>query len=124
MANVVKLRRNRKPASQAERDAIQFEAIKAKFNWTNEEWADQHLPWVRTAAVIVAGDRQKLRQMIVEMLKDGSLPEALEGFAQTKQHFEALCELLTAALARSFLVTEEFDYSPDNPPSSEPAVQS
>jgi hypothetical protein len=45
-------RRTRKePVTQAERDAIQWKAIKAEFNWSNDERAETWVPWVRVDLV-------------------------------------------------------------------------
>jgi hypothetical protein len=39
-----------RPMTQEERNALNFEAIKAEFDWSNDEWAEMWLPWVRIAA--------------------------------------------------------------------------
>jgi hypothetical protein len=103
-------------ATQAERDAIQFEAIKAEFNWQNDEWAATFLPFVRIAAVVVRGDRKKTLEFMREAAQSGDAPNFLEGLTRTKLHLEALHKLLDTALMRSYLTLEQLGYSPDNPP--------
>jgi hypothetical protein len=105
-----------RPMTQQERDALQFEAIKAEFDWRNDEWAATWLPWVRLAAIHVAGDQDKLKGLMAEFVKDGEAGNILEGLTRTKMHLETLHKLMEAALSRSFLVLERLGYSPDNPP--------
>jgi hypothetical protein len=114
-------RKNRKrrkvaPATQAERAALQFAAIKAEFDWTNEQWSETWLPWVRVAAVHVGSDQDRLQEFMRGTVAGGEAPNLLEGLTRTKKHLEALEKLIDAALARSFLVLERLGYSPDNPP--------
>ena len=110
-------RRSRKdPATQAERDAIQWKAIKAEFNWSNDEWAETWLPWVRVAACHVDGDRTALKSLMLDLISAGDAPNVLEGLTRTKIHLQALVELTNAALSRSFLVLEELGYSAENQP--------
>jgi hypothetical protein len=105
-----------RPMTQEERDALQFEAIKAEFDWSNDEWAATWLPWVRLAAIHVAGDQNKLKELMAEFVKAGEAGNTLEGLTRTKVHLEALTKLIDAALTRTFLVLERLGYSPDNPP--------
>jgi hypothetical protein len=105
-----------RPMTQAERNALQFEAIKAEFDWSNDEWATTWLPWVRVAAVHVAGDHDKLKKLMADFVKDGEASNLLEGLSRTKKHLVALAKLIDTALSRSFLVLERLGYSPDNPP--------
>jgi hypothetical protein len=104
------------PATQAERDLLQVKRIKAKFDWSNDEWAAQWLPWVRVAAVHVAGDQDRVEEFIRGLVKSGEASHVLQGLAQTRLHLADLCELLDAALARSFRILEGFGYSPDDLP--------
>jgi hypothetical protein len=106
----------KQPMTQQERDALQFEAIRAEFDWSNDEWAATWLPWVRLAAIHVACDQEKLKGSMAEFVKDGGAGNTLEGLTRTKMHLEALRKLVEAALNRSFLVLERLGYSPDNPP--------
>jgi hypothetical protein len=114
-------RKNRKqrkvaPATQAERDALQFAAINAEFDWTNEHWSETWLPWVRLAAVHVGGDQDRLQEAMREIVADGRAPNLLEGLTRTKKHLEGLEKLIGIALTRSFLILERLGYSPDNQP--------
>jgi hypothetical protein len=109
-------KRRHRSMTQTERDALQFEAIKAEFGWSNDEWAATWLPWVRVAAVHVAGDHDKLKKLMADFVKDGEASNVLEGLSRTKEHLVALAELIDTALSRSFLVLERLGYSADNPP--------
>jgi hypothetical protein len=119
-------RRSRKstkdrPATQEQRDAVRLEAIRAEFDWTNEEWAITWLPWVRTAfAIIHLDDRGLLKEGIPGLIKDGAAPGLLEWLTRSKHHLEALANVLDVALGRAFLVLERHGYSPDNPPPDSP----
>lgn len=109
----------KQPATQAERDAVRFAAIKAEFDWTNEEWAETWLPWIRMAAVHVHSDDELMKEGMRSLVAEGQAPNILEGFTRAKKHLEALEALLEAALSRSFLTLERLGYSPDNlPPDS------
>ncbi|MCA1470864.1 hypothetical protein I6F09_23545 [Bradyrhizobium sp. IC3195] len=105
-----------RPMTQEERDALQFEAIKAEFDWSNDEWAATWLPWVRLAAIHVAGDQDKLKELMAGFVKDGEAGNILEGLTRTRMHLETLHKLVDAALGRSFIVLERLGYSPDNLP--------
>jgi hypothetical protein len=107
---------NKRVMTQEARDAMQFNAIKAEFDWSNDDWASTWLPWVRVAAVHVGGDQDKLKDLMADFVKDGEAANILEGLTRTKMHLEALYKLVDAALMRSFLVLERLSYSPDNPP--------
>jgi hypothetical protein len=110
----------KRAATQAERDAIRFSAMKIAFGWTNEKWAATWAPWLRIAAATLTFNDDELQDSARAMAKDGCLSDTLEGLAQTKQHMEALVEGLDAALGRLFLVTERLGYSPENPPPERP----
>src|ERR1700683_422844 len=94
------------PATQAERDALEIVAIKAEFDWSNDEWAETWLPWIRVAAMQVGGDQDRLKDGMRRLVKSGEAPNVLEGLTRTKMHLEALHKLVDAALTRSFLVLE------------------
>jgi hypothetical protein len=102
--------------TQEERDALQFEAIKAEFDWSNDDWAATWLPWVRLAAIHVAGNQDKLKELMAGFVKDGEAENILEGLTRTRLHLESLHRLVDTALGRSFLVLERLGYSPDNLP--------
>jgi hypothetical protein len=113
-------RRNRKrpkvqPATQEERDALRFEAIKADFNWTNDDWGTTWLPWVRISAVTVNNDDVTLKDLMQQFVATGEASNVLEGLTRTKMQLKALHKLVDAALSRSLLVLERLGYSPDNP---------
>ena len=74
-------------------------AIIARFNWSNDDWADTWLPWVRVAAVFAAGDRDGVK----EILHDDHVvaAEILQGILETKAHLEELVKLTETALERA-----------------------
>jgi len=104
------------PATQAERDAMSFEPIPIKFNWTNENWALAHLPKVRLASVLLAETPEGLQEKFEHITKANMAPELLEGLCEAKQQFTDMAKLLDVAISRSFLVLERLGYGPDNPP--------
>jgi hypothetical protein len=103
-------------ATPAERAAMTFPAINATFNWSNDDWALTFLPQVRVATIFLQRDDKELEKLMVDFVKQGIVPEVLEGWCKTKRHLEALIELINSASIRSYLVLERLGYSPDNPP--------
>ena len=103
-------------ATQEQRDAMRFERIKAHFDWTNDDWSNTWLPWVRAAAMYVESDDAELKQLMADFVKSGEAPSMLEGLSELKAHLGALVKLSDVALNRSFLVLEQLGYSPENPP--------
>jgi hypothetical protein len=93
-----------------------FQGVKINVDWTNQEWAAAHLPFVRLAAVALEKDDKELQAAFADMAKGGVVPDLLESWCRTKQHLKALVKGLEAALARSFLVLDRLGYTPDNPP--------
>lgn len=95
---------------------IRFSAIEARFEWTNQAWGVAHLPNVRVASLLLQKDDIELEETVGRLVKAGVMPDTLEGISTTKEHLEALVDLLRAALTRSFVVLERLGYSPDLPP--------
>jgi hypothetical protein len=62
------------------------------------------------AAVHVAGDQDRLKELMRELVSAGEAPNLLEGLTRTKKHLEALEKLIDVALVRSFLVLERLGY--------------
>lgn len=91
-------------------NTVAFNAIDMPFDWTNEDWALAHLPWVRVAAVILRKDRSELAGVVSRMVQDGIAPDILESLASTKIHLEMLVDLLDTALARQFTVLDQLGY--------------
>jgi hypothetical protein len=79
-----------KAATQEERDALRFKAIKAKFDWTNDDWATTWLPWVRIAAVFVGDNDTHLQEAVRAMIPDGNVPDTLDGLTKLKDHLQSL----------------------------------
>jgi hypothetical protein len=77
-----------RPMTQEERDALQFEAIKAEFDWSNDDWAAMWLPWVRVAAVYVGGDQDRTKEVWRAHALAGEAPNILEGLTLTRRHLE------------------------------------
>jgi len=101
-------------------DQIRFDGVEAKFEWTNKEWGLAHLPNVRIASLLLQRDDEALTDTVASMVRAGVAPDMLEGLSTTKEHLEALVDLLRAALTRSFVVLERLGYSPDLPPPEHP----
>lgn len=103
-------------ADSAHGNPIKFEAIDAKFDYTNDDWAIANLPKVRIATLLLQRDDAALTDTIGKMAKSGIVPEMLEGMCDTRDHLKAIVELLDVALARSFTILDRLGYSPDLPP--------
>jgi hypothetical protein len=58
-------------ATQEERDAMRFQAIKANFDWSNEEWASTWLPWVRSSVALLELDDKELKDFARDLVKKG-----------------------------------------------------
>lgn len=109
--------------AETQGNIVAFDAIDIPFDWTNEDWALAHLPWVRAATIILRKDRSELAGIVSQMVQDGSAPGILEEIATTKVHLLALVDVLDTALSRQFTVLEELGYSPDLPPPSSAEMQ-
>jgi hypothetical protein len=110
-------------ATQAERDAITFEAIHLPFPGTNEEWALNHLPQFRVALVMLGLERDKLKESIAALVEGGQAPNFLESLCVVQQKFTDMAKFMDVALARSFLMLERLGYGPDNPPPDEDEIE-
>lgn len=103
-------------ATQAERDALSFEAIDAPFKWSNEDWSRAHLPWLRMASAFIQEDAGVMQARFAELAPHGVLPGALDMMCATRQHLLDCAQIIDVAVTRSFLVLERLGYSPENPP--------
>ena len=104
-----------RPATNDERAAVKFEAIDLTFDWTNKDWARNHLVPVRMASRVLAMDSTELQEAMDKLVKCDAAPEMLESMCDTSDHLKALAEMLDKALTRSFLVLERLGYDPDKP---------
>jgi hypothetical protein len=109
-------RRNGKLARPEQRKAAKFSGTKIQWNWNNNEWAETYLPNVRVALVLLTYDSEELQRVIYSINNEGMMPELLNAFSSTKEHFLGMVKMLDTALDRSFIVLERFGYSPDNLP--------
>lgn len=109
-------KRRGKPATQEERAALRFEAIKLRFPWSNEEYGELWLPWIRLALCNLAADDADLKEIMRGFVQDGEVTNILEGLTRTKKHLEQMTATVDAALMRTFVVLERLGYSPENPP--------
>ena len=78
--------------NREERAAITFEPLPV-FDWTNERWAETHLPIIRLASLFLAEpSRDDLRVRIKAALaaNEDVVPEALEDFNKTRDHLKSL----------------------------------
>ena len=109
---------SKKPgATEGERDDLHFEAVaNARFDWTNDEWAIAHLPFVRIALSKLHRDDVGLQSLLTDLIKDGRVPDLLDDMIRTREHLKALAKMIDIAVTRSFLVLERLGYSPENPP--------
>jgi hypothetical protein len=101
------------PATPEQRKAMTFPAVKVSFEHTNDDWALAHLPRVRLATLILQRDDMVLEKLMAGFVKDGLVPEMLEGLCKTKEHLKFLVEFCDVALARSFCVLERLGYDPE-----------
>jgi len=87
---VPRRKRRKRPMTQAERDALQWGASEVEFDWTNDDWAETWLPWVRLATVFAGFDHDRLKEAMKGLADGGDAPNFLEGPARTKLHLDAL----------------------------------
>ncbi len=115
--NMAHRTRSRGQAATAEqRSAMTFAAIRPKFSWTNEDWSLAFLPRVRLALLALNHDDKSLERFMSGVVKEGIVPDMLDGWVETKEHLRGLAEMLDTALTRSFIVLERLGYDPENPP--------
>ena len=96
-------------------DLDRAERIKARFDWTHEEWAGTWLPHVRMAAVILEYDEKTLEGFFADMAKAGELSSVLDSWHRLTEHLCDLAELTRAALTRSYSIVERLGDPADNP---------
>jgi hypothetical protein len=106
----------KRPATQAERDAITFEGIPIKLKWTNKEWSSAHLTHLRLASLMLQDDHVAMQKRMGALVETGLAPTLLESLCRTKEQFLHSAKVLNVAITRSFLTLERLGYGPDNPP--------
>ena len=93
-----------------------FKGKKVKFDWTNEDWAAAFLPTVRIAVAMLEKDEKEFEEAIGKVVRDGVVPDLLDGLTNTKEHLEALASMIGTVLNRHFIVLEKLGYDLDNNP--------
>jgi hypothetical protein len=104
------------PATPEQRKAMTFKGEKINFDWTNDAWAAVFLPPIRLALVALQKDDKDLEEAVGSVVRDGIVPDLLDGLTSTKEHLEALAKMISTVLHRHFIVLERLGYDPDNPP--------
>jgi hypothetical protein len=85
---------------------MSFKGKKVKFDWTNEEWAAAFLPTVRLALAALEKDEKEFEEAMGKAMRDGIVPDLLDGLSNTKEHLEALASMTGTVLHRHFVVLE------------------
>jgi hypothetical protein len=106
----------RHPATPEQRKAITFKGETIQFKYTNDEWISAHLVTVRLAIAALEKDDKELQQITAELVRDGVVPNLLDGLTATKEHLETLANAISTLLTRHFVVLERLGYDPDNLP--------
>jgi hypothetical protein len=114
-------KRRGKPATQAERNAANFEAMAIEWTWDSHDWNDT-IPQMRVAIGLLGKDRAELKEVMAQLTKAGLAPDMLENWSVLKSHLKRMIGILDQALLRSFLVLEELGFSPDKPPPDTPVA--
>lgn len=92
-------RRQRTRANLADRSVRVGQEL--RFNWTNDEWANAHLPTVRIAAILCASDATSTSKEIANLHSaDGVVPELLREFTRVRDHLKEMMSMIDAAQAR------------------------
>ena len=65
------------------RKAIAFKALKAKFDWTNDDWVMTFLPRIRMAVLFLQRDREGCEDLMGKIVKEGLAPDMMEGWCGT-----------------------------------------
>ena len=97
-------------------NTVKFDAIDARFEYGNEEWALANLPKIRIASHMLQRNDIELADSISKMVTGGIVPDTLDGLIATRDHMKALAEMIDVALTRSFVVLDRLGFSPDCPP--------
>ena len=106
-----KLRRAEKAA---EREAMTVSAQEFEFMWTNRDWSERFLEYVRLAVVIVNKNDRELGRAVGGLAKRGLMADLIKEWILTKD--QALATLCDTAVCRSSRVMQQLGYSSDDPP--------
>jgi hypothetical protein len=105
----------RRPATQAERDAIAFKPISVKFERTSQQWEAAYTS-ARIAVIMLAKTQEELSESCDKLAKTGQAPTTLDNMIHAKLEFLELAKLIDIATSRCFLMLERLGYDPDNNP--------
>jgi hypothetical protein len=106
----------RRAETAAEREAMTVSAEEFEFMWTNRDWSERFLEYVRLAVVIVNKNDRELGRAVGGLAKRGLMADLIKEWILTKDHFEALATLCDTAVCRSSRVMQQLGYSSDDPP--------
>ena len=81
-----KLRRAEKAA---EREAMTVSAQEFEFMWTNRDWSERFLEYVRLAVVIVNKNDRELGRAVGGLAKRGLMADLIKEWILTKEYFKA-----------------------------------
>jgi hypothetical protein len=106
----------RRPATQAERDAITFKPISVEFQPTSQQWEAAYTT-TRIAVTMLSKTQEELLESCDKLAKTGQAPRILDNMIHAKLEFLELAKLLDMVTIRCFLMLERLGYDPDtNPP--------
>src|SRR5215831_6243281 len=104
----------RRVETAAERKAMAGSPQEFEFIWTNRDWSERFLEYVRLAALIVKKDDRKLGCW--GLAERGLMADLIQEWILTGDHFKDLATLCDTAVCRSTGVMQQLGYSSDEPP--------
>ena len=106
----------RRAETAAERKAMAGLAQEFEFIWTNRDWSERFLEYVRLAALIVKKDDRELGKAVGGLAERGLMADLIQEWILTRDHFKDLATLCDTAVCRSTRVMQQLGYSSDEPP--------
>jgi hypothetical protein len=106
----------RRAETAAERKAMAGSAQEFEFIWTNRDWSERFLEYVRLAALIVKKDDRELGKAVGGLAERGLMTDLIQEWILARDHFKDLTTLCDTAVRRSTRVMQQLGYSSDEPP--------
>ena len=78
-----------------------------EFIWTNRDWSERFLEYVRLAALIVKKDDRELGKAVGGLAERGLMTDLIQEWILTRDHFKDLTTLCDTAVWRSTQVMQQ-----------------
>ena len=90
----------RRAETAAERKAMAGSAQEFEFIWTNRDWSERFLEYVRLAALIVKKDDRELGKAVGGLAERGLMADLIQEWILTRGHFKVLATVCDPAVCR------------------------